>query len=295
MDKKILKDKKLLTRFIRQLCPLPDTPSLIQFVAGDEDYLGICAAIVDDASNDTPIVQRLTEVCLRHGLDFRLLKEKLTPVGQALGLALPSGKQHDYYELLGVALDADAHDIKKAFRQKARGVHPDTSSQGTKSSQEFIQLKAAYQILSDPILRQQYDENLHDVNLWKEKANQTVIQKQPAPPKIFYQLAFLFLLLIMAVFIFDFLYRQNSIFDTDTTVKQRQVSEQKALNTGSETESDRQTRPQNTKVKLFSNTSDSARITFPANDGSQPEIQKGNGHRSTKGSDKIGYESNPHK
>jgi curved DNA-binding protein CbpA len=289
VDKNILKDKNLLTRFIRQLCSLPDTPSLIQFMAGNEDYLVICAAIVGDASLDTQFVQRLTEICLRHGFDFRLLKEKLTPVGQALGLALPSGKQIDYYELLGVALDADADDIKKAFRRKARGVHPDTSSQGTKGSQEFIQLKAAYQILSDPILRQQYDENLHAVNLWKEKANQTVIQKQHAPSKIFYQLAFLFLLLIMAVFIFDFLYRQSSIFDTDTPVKLRQVSEKKALNKGSQTESDRQTRPQNTKVKLFSNALDSARITFPANDGSQPKTQKGNAQRSTEGSDKIGY------
>jgi curved DNA-binding protein CbpA len=293
MYKNILKDKKLLTRFIRQICALPDTPSLIQFIAGDEDYLVICSAIIDDANTDTQFAQLLTEICLKHGLDFRVLKEKLTPVSHAIGLALPSGKQIDYYELLGVSLDTGAHDIKKAFRQKARGVHPDTSSQGTKSSQEFIQLKAAYQILSDPVLRQQYDQNLHPIELWKEKANQTMIQKRPAPSKIFYQLATLFLLLIIAVFIFDFLYRQNSIFDGDTTVKQRQVSDQKALNASSAAESDRKTRPQNAKVKLFSNTSDNACKIFPTDDGSQPAKQKRNGHRSTEGSNKIDYESSP--
>ena len=237
----IFKDQRLLTRFVRQLCLLPDTPALIQFVAGDEDYLLLCRRIVNAADGDALVLQELTDICRKHILDFQVLKEKLTPVALALGLAVSSENESDYYEMLGVPLDADAADIKKAFRKRVRKVHPDTSGEMTDSGQEFIHLKAAYQTLSDPVLRQQYDETLQHVSLWKEKAGpiqglsgpvslnplnaQNTIQKWPGRTKIFYQLGVLFLLLILAVFIFDFLYRQNSIFDGDPTVKQEQVTE----------------------------------------------------------------------
>lgn len=236
MEKEIFKDQRLLTRFVRQLCSLPDTPALIQFVAGDEEYLMLCSRIVNASAGDAHILQQLTEIGRKHGLDFHVLKEKLTPVALALGLAVSSESQSDYYELLGVAWDADAADIKKAFRKRARKVHPDTCGQVTDSGQEFIHLKAAYQILSDPVLRRQYDETLQHVNLWKEKADPTIAQntdqKRPDRTKIFYQLAVLFLLMILVVFILDFLYRQNSIFEGDPTVKQKQVTEPKTVKEG---------------------------------------------------------------
>lgn len=272
LTEEIFKDQRLLTRFVRQLCLLPDTPALIQFVAGDEDYLFVCSRVVNATAGDAMVLKELTEIGRRHGLDFQILKEKLTPVALALGLAVSSENQNDYYELLGVPWDADVADIKKAFRKRVRKVHPDTSAEMTDSSREFIHLKAAYQILSDPVLRQQYDETLQHVSLWKEKADhinklpdlnpqdqspqsgpdkigsafhwagiqrgwfgfrsllnpliaQNANQEEPGRTKIFYQLGVLFLLMVLAVFILDFLYRQNSIFDGDPTVKQEQVTE----------------------------------------------------------------------
>jgi DnaJ-domain-containing protein 1 len=207
VEKDIFKDKKLLTRFIRQLCSSSDTPALIQFVAGDEDYLRLCRNVVNASADDSRDLGRLKEICRAHGIDFYVLKEKLMPVTRALELALSPEMQIDYYELLGIPQSAEIPDIKKAFRQKARGVHPDTSRQGTKSSREFIHLKTAYQILRHPVLRQQYDQSLLHVDRWREKANKTVIQNRPARTRIFYQLGGIFLLLIIAVFIFDFLYR----------------------------------------------------------------------------------------
>jgi hypothetical protein len=225
MKKDIFKDQRLLSRFILKLRFLPDTPSLIQFVAGDEDYMHLCSRIVNASAGDSRALQQLTEICRRHGLEFQVLKEKLSPVALALGLAVSSENQGNYYELLGVSSDARRADIKRAFRQKVRNVHPDTSGQLIDSGQDFIRLKAAYQILSDPVLRRQYDETFPDKNLWREKANHTVIQRRPGRSKIWYQLGALFLLLIIAVFIFDFLYRQNSIFDGDPPVKQKQLTE----------------------------------------------------------------------
>ena len=208
MAKDIIKDKKLLTRFIRELGSLPDTPALIQFAAGDEDYLRLCRNIVKTSAANSRDFEHLTKICRTHGIEFHVLKETLTPVTRALGLAFSPEKQIDYYELLGIPQSAELADIKKAFRQKVRGVHPDTSRRGMKSSREFIQLKKAYQVLRDPVLRQQYDQSLHQVNRWREMTNKTVIQNRPARTRIFYQLGGIFLLLIIAVFIFDFIYRQ---------------------------------------------------------------------------------------
>ena len=226
MDNKNFKDKRLLTRFIREFFALTDTPSLIQYIAAEEDYLSLCSAIVNDSSNDTRIFRLLKAICRTHGLDFQDLKEKLTPAGKALGLVISSG-QVNYYELLEISPGARKAEVKKAFRKKVRKVHPDTSSQISDNSQDFINLKAAYQILSDPLLRRKYDETFHDKSLWKEKDNQSVIQKRPDRTKILYQLGAIFLLMILAVFILDFLYRHNSILDGDLTIYQKQVTEQR--------------------------------------------------------------------
>jgi curved DNA-binding protein CbpA len=58
------------------------------------------------------------------------------------------------YHILGVPRDASAAVIRRAFRQKARTEHPDAGG----SPDMFQQLKAAYDILSDPRRRQQYDQ-----------------------------------------------------------------------------------------------------------------------------------------
>ena len=168
MTEDIFKDKKLLTRFVWKLRFLPDTPALILFVAGDEDYLLLVSRIVNASTDDSRDLQLLEDICFKQEFDFQVLKEKLIPVARVFGLA---EDESNYYELLEVFRDADPDEIKKAFRKKVIEVHPDTGGQTADSGREFIHLKAAYQILSDPFLRQQYDENLHDVNLWKEKAN----------------------------------------------------------------------------------------------------------------------------
>ncbi len=62
----------------------------------------------------------------------------------------------DYYATLGVSRDADADEIKKAFRRRAREVHPDTSEDSS-SDEEFKELNEAYEVLCDPERRAYYD------------------------------------------------------------------------------------------------------------------------------------------
>lgn len=62
----------------------------------------------------------------------------------------------DLYEILGVDRDASFDDIKKAYRKLARSYHPDVNPD-PKMSEKFKEITAAYEVLSDPDKRQNYD------------------------------------------------------------------------------------------------------------------------------------------
>lgn len=63
----------------------------------------------------------------------------------------------DFYAVLGVAKDASAEDIKKAYRKLARKLHPDANRNDPTSEQKFKEVGEAYAVLSDAEKRQQYD------------------------------------------------------------------------------------------------------------------------------------------
>ena len=63
---------------------------------------------------------------------------------------------HDPYEILGVSKDADDAAIKKAYRKLARQLHPDVNPDAS-AQEKFKEVSKAYEILSDPEKRRQYD------------------------------------------------------------------------------------------------------------------------------------------
>lgn len=63
----------------------------------------------------------------------------------------------DYYEILGVARDADQATIKSAFRKLAMKLHPDQNPGCKVSEEKFKEIGEAYSVLSDPEKRAQYD------------------------------------------------------------------------------------------------------------------------------------------
>ena len=71
-----------------------------------------------------------------------------------------STTERDYYEVLGVKRGASAAQIKRAFRQLARELHPDVSSTPD-SELRFREVAEAYEVLSDPERRATYDRLGH--------------------------------------------------------------------------------------------------------------------------------------
>jgi molecular chaperone DnaJ len=67
-----------------------------------------------------------------------------------------AAQARDLYAILGVSADASQDDIKRAYRQLARQLHPDVSG-APDAEERFKQVSAAYEILSDPAKRRQYD------------------------------------------------------------------------------------------------------------------------------------------
>ncbi|MEL7178243.1 MAG: molecular chaperone DnaJ [Pseudomonadota bacterium] len=69
--------------------------------------------------------------------------------------------KRDYYDVLGVAKGADAAAIKKAYRQKAKELHPDRNADNPNAEAQFKEANEAYEVLKDENKKAAYDRYGH--------------------------------------------------------------------------------------------------------------------------------------
>jgi len=71
---------------------------------------------------------------------------------------MSSSKTH--YELLGVGINAEESEIRKAYRQLSLKYHPDRNPNDDSAAEKFKEINEANEVLSDPVKREQYDFDL---------------------------------------------------------------------------------------------------------------------------------------
>jgi len=72
---------------------------------------------------------------------------------------LTCGRQikRDYYGVLGIAPNANAEEIRRAYHKIAFQCHPDRHQETEEANKKMQEINEAYAILSDPIKRREYD------------------------------------------------------------------------------------------------------------------------------------------
>eukprot|EP01018_Ginkgo_biloba_P020799 Gb_09306 [translate_table: standard] len=81
---------------------------------------------------------------------------------RAIGGAIPSSSSPTLYDVLSVGQNVGLGEIKSAYRQMVRVYHPDVCppAEREECSKMFLQIQEAYETLSDPLLRADYDYRL---------------------------------------------------------------------------------------------------------------------------------------
>ncbi|MUI53400.1 DnaJ domain-containing protein [Aliivibrio fischeri] len=69
--------------------------------------------------------------------------------------------KRDYYEVLGVSKSSTEKEIKKAYKRLAMKYHPDKNQGDAQAADKFKEIKEAYEVLTDPDKRGQYDDFGH--------------------------------------------------------------------------------------------------------------------------------------
>ena len=92
---------------------------------------------------------------------------------------------HDHYKILGLSSAATREEIRRAYRVLARRYHPDVNP-GNATAEKFRQISGAYEVLSDPEKRKQYDSERETEETFSsafDRAHQAYRKQQAAASK----------------------------------------------------------------------------------------------------------------
>nr|CDS30024.1 dnaJ subfamily C 7 [Hymenolepis microstoma] len=76
------------------------------------------------------------------------------------GLVMALDFDVDLYQYFGLSIDSSLKEIKKAYKAKAKELHPDKNKDDPKAKENFQKLKEYHDVLLDPVLKQEYDKRI---------------------------------------------------------------------------------------------------------------------------------------
>lgn len=89
----------------------------------------------------------------------------------------------DYYKILEIPLTASKEEVRAAYRRLAKLYHPDKNAGNTEAEEKFKQINEANEVLSNPILRQEYDAYRSEQERWRKDKAQQEPGKEEVIPK----------------------------------------------------------------------------------------------------------------
>lgn len=196
-----------LTRFVAAAAAAADTPALIQLVAGGAGYPELCRQLASAPGSIPGFAARLEAACRQAQVDAASLRTRLLPVARALRLADGDEGRPDHYAVLGLTPAADAAAVKRAYRRRARDLHPDSG--GAADSQAFAELYAAYHTLGDAGRRRIYDGQTRSGAGWRETVRRPAAPARRGP--FLAGLGLTLALLVAAAFVLDAYDREEAL------------------------------------------------------------------------------------
>lgn len=193
-------DPKTLKQFIKLVKTVDDSPTLIQRIAENQEFIFCCATIInqDGDIRFNFFNQEIKKEASRQHISYEKIINKLIPIATALGIKASNSDsiQTDYYQLLGISPKSSGAVIKKAYRVKARETHPDTQV-GEKD--KFVSILEAYNVLSDETLRHQYDLTRKKASSWSwsEKNDEELPDKTKSILSDNYMFSFIVIILVL--------------------------------------------------------------------------------------------------
>ncbi len=92
----------------------------------------------------------------------------------------------DYYKILEILPSATSRQVKVAYRKLALKYHPDINPENQLADTKFIAIAEAYEILSDPLKRNRYDNGL-EIDPHKNFEREFRARRRPPPPYYYYK------------------------------------------------------------------------------------------------------------
>jgi hypothetical protein len=204
-------------QLVREVKFATDTPALIFVLAGDRFLLQSVLRVLNPTpGDDADFIEEVNQACRQENISLPDLKRRLEPAAAALGLSNKSDdRSRDFYDVLNIPSNAPDALIRKAYRGRARELHPDTNPGA--DAVDFVRLTEAYRVLSNPKLREQYDARRHKTLYWVEKdyargkvdGGKILMRRQRR--RTMYQLAGVVVFLLAVIVVADFFFKEQAL------------------------------------------------------------------------------------